>query len=91
MPAMNLPFQPPIAPMEAKSVADLPEQGEWQYEPKWDGFRAIAFRDGDDVYVSSRKELPFNRYFPEIVAAAGTLKEPRFVLDGEIVIFTPYG
>jgi ATP-dependent DNA ligase len=91
MPAMNLPFQPPLAPMEAKSVPDLPDQGGWQYEPKWDGFRAIAFRDGEEVYLSSRKELPFNRYFPEIMAAVGTLTEPQIVLDGEIVIFTPDG
>jgi ATP-dependent DNA ligase len=89
--AMNLPFQPPLAPMEAKSMEDLPDGDGWQYEPKWDGFRAICFRDGDDVYLSSRKELPFNRYFPEIVEAARTLPEPRLVLDGEIVVFTSDG
>ena len=88
---MNLPFQPPIAPMEAKSVDGLPGGDGWQHEPKWDGFRAICFRDGPDVYISSRKELPFSRYFPEVGAAVGTLSEPRFVLDGEIVIFTPDG
>jgi ATP-dependent DNA ligase len=88
---MNLPFQPPIAPMEAKSTADLPAGDDWQHEPKWDGFRAIAFRDHADVYLSSRKELPFSRYFPEIGAAVGTLAEPRVVLDGEIVIFTADG
>src|SRR5438093_10167970 len=89
--AMNLPFQPPLTPMEAKHVAALPSPDGWQYEPKWDGFRAIAFRDGNEVSVSSRKELPFNRYFPEIVEAVGTLAEKRLVLDGEIVIFTPDG
>jgi len=89
--AMNLPFQPPLAPMEAKHVAALPAPNGWQYEPKWDGFRAVGFRDGDEVYISSRKELPFNRYFPEIVDALLTLSEKRFVLDGEIVIFTPEG
>ncbi|MFN2589668.1 MAG: ATP-dependent DNA ligase [Actinomycetota bacterium] len=88
---MNLPFQPPIAPMEAKSVAELPEGDGWHYEPKWDGFRAIAFRDGDDVYLSSRKELPFSRYFPEVAAAVATLDAPRVVIDGEIVVFTPDG
>jgi ATP-dependent DNA ligase len=88
---MNLPFQPPLAPMEAKHVDALPTGDGWQYEPKWDGFRAIVFRDGDDVYISSRKELPFSRYFPEIVDAAKTLEAPRFVLDGEIVMFTPDG
>ncbi len=91
MPKMNLPFQPPIAPMEAKSVAELPDGGGWQYEPKWDGFRAIGFRSGQDVYLSSRKELPFSRYFPEVDAAVATLAEERFVIDGEIVVFTPDG
>jgi ATP-dependent DNA ligase len=88
MPLMNLPFQPPLAPMEAKSVTELPDGDGWQYEPKWDGFRAIGFRDGDDVYLSSRKELPFSRYFPEVSAAVATLAEPRLVVDGEIVVFT---
>jgi ATP-dependent DNA ligase len=89
--AMTLPFRPPLTPMEAKHVDALPSGDGWQYEPKWDGFRAIAFRDGDEVTISSRKELPFNRYFPEIVEAIGTLQEKRMVLDGEIVIFTPDG
>jgi len=88
---MNLAFQPPIAPMEARHVDALPSSAGWQYEPKWDGFRAICFRDGDEVYISSRKELPFNRYFPEIVAAAKSLREKQFVLDGEIVVFTSNG
>jgi ATP-dependent DNA ligase len=88
---MNLPFQPPLTPMEAKHVDALPSGDGWQYEPKWDGFRAIAFRDGREVSLSSRKELPFNRYFPEIVEAVGTLSEKRVVLDGEIVIFTAGG
>jgi ATP-dependent DNA ligase len=89
--AMTLPFRPPLTPMEAKHVDALPSGDGWQYEPKWDGFRAIAFRDGNEVTVSSRKELPFNRYFPEIVEAVRTLAEKRLVLDGEIVIFTPDG
>lgn len=88
---MNLPFQPPLAPMEAKHVDDVPEGPGWQYEPKWDGFRAIVFRDRDDVYISSRKELPFVRYFPELVEAVATLGARRVVLDGEIVAFTPDG
>ena len=88
---MKLPFQPPLAPMEAKHVASLPVGDGWQYEPKWDGFRAIVFRDADDVYISSRGELPFARYFPEVVAAVRTLPSPRLVLDGEIVVFTPDG
>ena len=88
---MNLPFQPPIAPMEAKHVAELPSGEEWQYEPKWDGFRAICFRDGADIYVSSRGELPFARYYPELVDAIGTLSTDRLVVDGEIIVFTPDG
>jgi ATP-dependent DNA ligase len=77
--------------MEAKTVADIPTGDGWQYEPKWDGFRAICFRAGDDVAISSRKELPFARYFPEIVVALKTLAEPRAVLDGELVAFTADG
>jgi ATP-dependent DNA ligase len=88
---MNLPFDPPIAPMEARHVDGLPLGEGWQYEPKWDGFRAIAFRDGSDVYISSRGELPFARYYPELVEGVLALAEPRVVVDGEIVVFTPDG
>jgi ATP-dependent DNA ligase len=88
---VNLPVTPPIAPMEAKVVAALPNGEGWQFEPKWDGFRAIGFRDGADVYIGSRKELPFARYFPDVVDALRTLAEARVVLDGELVIFTPDG
>ncbi len=88
---MDLPFDPPLAPMEAKVVPDVPSGEGWQYEPKWDGFRAIGFRAGDDVYISSRKELPFVRYFPEIADALTTLPAPRLVVDGELVVFTPDG
>jgi ATP-dependent DNA ligase len=88
---MDLPFQPPLAPMEAKHVDELPTGPGWQYEPKWDGFRAICFRDGDDVYISSRKELPFSRYFPEIVAVLQSFGHPRLILDGELVIFNADG
>src|SRR5205814_9367235 len=91
-PRMRLPFQPPIAPMEAKAVAALPGgTGDWQYEPKWDGFRAIAFKEEGNVYLSSRQQLPFSRYFPEVGAAVATLPAERLVLDGEIVVFTPDG
>src|SRR6266508_1603882 len=88
---MNLPFQPPLTPMEAKHVDALPDDEGWQFEPKWDGFRAIFFRDGSDVFISSRKELPFVRYFPELVDAIQTLPDERVVVDGEIVIFTGDG
>ena len=77
--------------MEARHVASLPQGDEWSYEPKWDGFRAVFFRDGNDVFISSRGELPFGRYFPELVDAIKTLSARRLVLDGEIVIFTPDG
>jgi ATP-dependent DNA ligase len=88
---MKLPFQPPLAPMEAKHIAALPEGPGWQFEPKWDGFRAIFFKDGKDVYISSRGELPFARYFPELVDAASRISAPRAILDGEIVVFTSDG
>ena len=88
---MDLPFQPPLAPMEARHVDALPEGPEWRYEPKWDGFRAIAFKDRAGVTITSRKELPFNRYFPEVVAALEGQDGDPCVIDGEIVIFTPDG
>ena len=88
---VDLPFQPPITPMEARHVASLPEDDVWSYEPKWDGFRAVFFRDGQDVFISSRGELPFGRYFPELGEAIKTLSTKRVILDGEIVVFTPDG
>lgn len=86
---MDLPVVPPLTPMEARSVPALPEGPGWQYEPKWDGFRALGFRDRDEVVLSSRGDLPLARYFPEVVEALRTLDLPRVVLDGEIVVFTP--
>jgi ATP-dependent DNA ligase len=83
---MTLPISPPYPPMEAKRVDAIPAGAHWQFEPKWDGFRAIVFRDGDDVEVQSKAGQPLARYFPEIVEAARSLKEKRFVIDGEIVI-----
>ena len=83
---MTLPIQPPYAPMEAKRVDKIPAGETWQFEPKWDGFRAIVFRDGDDVYIQSKAGQPLARYFPEIVAATRALKQKQFVLDGEIVV-----
>src|ERR1700759_943170 len=82
---MDLPVNPPIAPMLAKSVADIPE-GPFSFEPKWDGFRAIVFRDGDEVEIGSRNERPLTRYFPEVVDAAKAALPDRCVVDGEIVI-----
>jgi ATP-dependent DNA ligase len=81
---MRLPVMPPVAPMLAKPVAAIPP-GQL-YEPKWDGFRSIVFRDGDEVEIGSRKERPMTRYFPEVVAAVRRNFPPRAVIDGEIVI-----
>jgi ATP-dependent DNA ligase len=79
-------LKPPLPPMEAKSVDEIPIGEEWQYEPKWDGFRCIAFREGDDVYLQSKAGQPLARYFPDVVAALTALKAKRFVIDGELVI-----
>jgi ATP-dependent DNA ligase len=81
-----LPLKPPIAPQLAKSAKDLPVGDGWVYEPKWDGFRTIVFRDGGDVYLQSRNGKPMNRYFPEVVEAVGRMKADRVVVDGEIIV-----
>jgi ATP-dependent DNA ligase len=81
---MRLPLLPPVKPMLAKPVAGIPP-GQL-YEPKWDGFRSIVFRDGDEVEIGSRKERPMTRYFPEVVEAVQANFPPRAVIDGEIVI-----
>src|SRR3954470_5131510 len=78
---MALPLTPPLQPQLAKAADELPEGEGWSYEPKWDGFRVIAFVDGDDVFLQSRNGKPLDRYFPEL-----TLPPGRYVLDGEIVI-----
>ncbi|HWH23462.1 MAG TPA: ATP-dependent DNA ligase, partial [Candidatus Limnocylindria bacterium] len=83
---MRLPFAPPLEPMLAKPQAGLPEGDGWLYEPKWDGFRAIVFRDGDDVYIQSRDLKPLERYFPELPPALRAGLPERCVVDGEIVI-----
>jgi ATP-dependent DNA ligase len=78
---------PPVAPMLAKAVSDIP--ADQFYEPKWDGFRSIVFRDGDEVEIGSRNERPMTRYFPEVAAAVRDHLPPRCVVDGEIVIADP--
>ena len=83
---MSLPLKLPYPPMEALSVSEVPTRGEWQYEPKWDGFRCLAFRDGAKVELQSKAGLPLGRYFPELVRAMLDLRPKKFVLDGEIVI-----
>jgi ATP-dependent DNA ligase len=82
---MQLPVMPPVAPMLAKPVKDIP-RGRLSYEPKWDGFRSVVFRDRDEVEFGSRNERPLTRYFPEIVEAATANLPERCVLDGEIVV-----
>lgn len=72
--------------MEAVSVATIPRGSQWQYEPKWDGFRCLAFRDGDGIALQSKSGQPLARYFPEIATAVAAVPEPRFVLDGELVV-----
>jgi ATP-dependent DNA ligase len=83
---MKLPIQPPFPPMEAKLVDEIPEGPEWQYEPKWDGFRCLLFRDKTQIYLQSKAGQPLARYFPELVEAGLRLKAERCVLDGEIAI-----
>jgi ATP-dependent DNA ligase len=83
---MTLPLKPPLKPQLAKSAKELPEGEGWRYEPKFDGFRTIVFRDGDDVQLQSRNGRPMNRYFPEIVEQVLELPGDRLVLDGEMIV-----
>src|SRR5947208_13550961 len=85
MSGLRLPVMPPVAPMLAKSVPRIPD-GALSFEPKWDGFRSIIFRDGDEVEIGSRNEKPMTRYFPEIVAAVKANLPERCVIDGELVV-----
>ncbi len=85
-PVMHVTLSTHFPPMEAMSAAELPIGSEWQYEPKWDGFRCLAFRDRDKVELMSKSGKPLSRYFPELVAALTDLRTDQFVLDGEIVI-----
>src|SRR6478672_4986879 len=83
---MDLPVSPPIAPMLAKRVDEIPEGSTWLFEPKWDGFRALVFREGDEIFIQSRDQKSLNRYFPELVETLKQQLPERCVLDGEIVI-----
>src|ERR1051325_5760837 len=83
---MNIAVNPPVLPMLAKRVSELPEGDNWIFEPKWDGFRALVFRDEDEIFIQSRDEKPLNRYFPEVVESLRASIPPRCVLDGEMVI-----
>ena len=83
---MQLPVNPPILPMLAKRVDQLPTAGDWIFEPKWDGFRALIFRDDNDVLIQSRDEKPLNRYFPELIEPILKQLPTQCVLDGEVVL-----
>src|SRR5213596_4266121 len=83
---MRLPFAPPLAPMLSSAADALPDGQGWQFEPKWDGFRTLVFRDGYEILLQSRDEKPMNRYFPELLAPLGRALPERCVVDGEVVI-----
>ena len=85
-PKLDLHLQPPYPPAEAKPAKELPREPGWLYEPKWDGFRCLAFRQGDEIVLQSKAGQPLTRYFPEVAAALRALPARKFVLDGEIVI-----
>jgi ATP-dependent DNA ligase len=83
---VSLPIEYPYQPMEAETADELPASKGWLFEPKWDGFRSLVFRDGDEVRIQSKASKPLERYFPDVVEAVRALPARRFVLDGEIVI-----
>ena len=84
--SLALPFQPPLEPMLSKPAADIPTGEPWIYEPKWDGFRALVFKAGDDIYIQSRDQKPLGRYFPELELSLRSNLPERCILDGEVVI-----
>ncbi len=88
---MPLPFEPPLAPMLAKLTPEIPGQPGWRYEPKWDGFRCLVYRDGTGVYLQSRDGKPLARYFPELEGGLVKVLQPGMVLDGELVVMTAGG
>lgn len=88
---MNLPITPPVSPMLAKLKPEIPRGEGWSYEPKWDGFRSIVFRDGDEIHIASRDGKPLERYFPELLDPLAECLPERCVVDGEVVIARPDG
>jgi ATP-dependent DNA ligase len=88
---VNLPFAPPLPPMLSTAAGALPTGDGWQFEPKWDGFRTLVFRDGDEILLQSRDEKPMNRYFPELLEPLAAALPERCVVDGEIVIVGAQG
>jgi ATP-dependent DNA ligase len=83
---MTLPISPPFAPMEALPVRDIPSGTYWQYQPKWDGFRCLIFKEGKNIELQSKKGESLNRYFPDLVTAVQQLAADKFVIDAEIVV-----
>ena len=83
---MKLPISTDYAPMEAETAREIPRGEQWQYEPKWDGFRCLAFRDKEEIELISKSGQGLGRYFPEMIAALSVLKARQFVLDGELII-----
>ncbi|MGB9029147.1 MAG: ATP-dependent DNA ligase, partial [Acidobacteriaceae bacterium] len=83
---MNLAVNPPLLPMLAKRVDEVPAAGDWLFEPKWDGFRTLIFKDGNEILLQSRDEKPLNRYFPELLDPLRAQLPSQCVLDGELVI-----
>ncbi len=88
---MPLPFEPPLAPMLAKLEREIPRGEGWLYEPKWDGFRAIVFRDGERLHLASRDQRPLERYFPDLPPVLRAALPPACVVDGEVIIAGPKG
>src|SRR6476469_1363936 len=86
LPRIDLPIRTPFPPMEAKSVKEIPKDAGWLYEPKWDGFRCLVFRKGEQVLLQSKAGQPLGRYFPEMVEAFRNVPAKEFVLDGEIIV-----
>jgi ATP-dependent DNA ligase len=83
---LHLPVNPPVLPMLSKRIGEIPVDGDWIFEPKWDGFRTLVFRDHDEIFIQSRDEKPLNRYFPELLGPLSAQLPARCVLDGEIVV-----
>src|SRR4029434_5556966 len=79
-------LKPPLPPMEARSVEEIPTGDEWQYEPKWDGFRCLAFRNGDEIFLQSKNGQPLARYFPDVAANVAKLRQRQLVLAGVLVM-----
>jgi ATP-dependent DNA ligase len=85
---MSVPINPPFSPMEALLADKIPTGKEWRYDPKWDGFHCLVFKDGKDVELQSKNRQTLSRYFPELVSPLPQIKADKFVLDGEIVMPT---